>query len=365
MRFLRATVASTSGTLGPQCSIVFAMRKPTSQPSGNLVFTPRQSEMLSRFKSPTKQAAILQAMLCLICCILIWSPRLFSARPKTPVENRSAAVVRAGETDPNKADSELNHHLSGYALVAIGALIILGESSERLRFLRRVWPALFIAAGLFLAAWSDGEIWPRGDISWAWLIHHDLEARQHKIYSLLLIIIGMVEYARTGDKLPAFGRTWAFPLLALFGAGLLLFHDHTGSSGASSPEALSYRVRWSLGLRATASASTENARDPMPATHHDMSDLKASLPNLEQAREYAGDDSGMEMLRESGGHQHHLMTAAAMRVEKEHLWFALAGLAVGLFKFVSDGKFWRRSFVAYLWPSFVTLLGLMLVLYIE
>jgi len=65
------------------------------------------------------------------------------------------------EPDPNKPASELNHHLAGYALIAIGALVIAGYS-EKLRPLQLVWPFLFVTAGLFLAAWSDAEIWPRG-----------------------------------------------------------------------------------------------------------------------------------------------------------------------------------------------------------
>ena len=68
--------------------------------------------------------------------------------------------------DPDKPASELNHHLAGYALIAIGALVIAGYSSEKFRPLHLIWPFLFVAAGLFLAAWSDAEIWPRGNLSW-------------------------------------------------------------------------------------------------------------------------------------------------------------------------------------------------------
>ena len=153
-----------------------------------------------------------------------------------------AAAVSVAEQDPNKPASELNHHLAGYALIAIGALVIAGYSSEKLRPLQLVWPLLFVAAGLFLAAWSDAEIWPRGNLSWRFLIHHDPEARLHKIYALLLILIGIIEYLRARGKLNRFWRTWAFPLLALVGAGLLLFHDHGQTSGASSPEARQYMV---------------------------------------------------------------------------------------------------------------------------
>ena len=137
----------------------------------------------------------------------MFSPQLYSRRTAGML---LTSTVSAAVPDPNKPASELNHHLAGYALIAIGALVIAGYSSEKLRPLQLVWPFLFVAAGLFLAAWSDAEIWPRGNLSWSFLIHHDLEARQHKIYALLLILIGIIEYLRARAKLSRFWRIWAF-----------------------------------------------------------------------------------------------------------------------------------------------------------
>ena len=125
-----------------------------------------------------------------------------------------AAAVSVAEQDPNKPASELNHHLAGYALIAIGALVIAGYSSEKLRPLQLVWPLLFVAAGLFLAAWSDAEIWPRGNLSWRFLIHHDPEARLHKIYALLLrrgSSIHGFRVGRTGRRRPRLNAWHASP----------------------------------------------------------------------------------------------------------------------------------------------------------
>src|SRR5215471_17102428 len=91
--------------------------------------------------------------------------------------------------DPDKASSELNHHIAGWLLVAIGAMVIFGHRYKALSFVQRLWPLLFVLGGIFLAVWSDREIWPRGDLSWTWLVH-DKEALQHKIYAFLLIAIG-------------------------------------------------------------------------------------------------------------------------------------------------------------------------------
>jgi hypothetical protein len=52
-------------------------------------------------------------------------------------------------------------------------------------------------------------------------------------------------------------------------------------------------------------------------------------------------------------------------VEREHFWFMMVGLGVALFKLISDGEFWRRRIVPYVWPSGMVLLGILLVFYRE
>src|SRR3954454_4509696 len=112
----------------------------------------------------------------LVVCGIAGSPA--QLYPQRTIGVWLTSTISVTEQDPNKPASELNHHLAGYALIAIGALVIAGYSSERLRPLQLIWPFVFVAAGLFLAVWSDAEIWPRGNLSWRFLIHHDLEARQ-------------------------------------------------------------------------------------------------------------------------------------------------------------------------------------------
>jgi len=100
------------------------------------------------------------------------------------------SITPASGTDPDKPSSELNHHIAGMFLIAIGLSVIWSKNDKSRTWLRWLPPILFILAGLLLAAWSDSEIWPRGNLSWSWLLHHDAEARQHKLFALLLIVFG-------------------------------------------------------------------------------------------------------------------------------------------------------------------------------
>jgi hypothetical protein len=311
-----------------------------------------------RFKAESK---LIPVIFLAVCCIATFPVRL-SSQPVGILFSAETSMAHwaSGEQDPNKPASELNHHLVGYALIAIGMLVIAGQSAKRLRTLQYVWPFLFIAAGLFLAAWSDKEMWPRGNLSWTWLIHHDAEARQHKIYAVLLIVMGVIEYLRVNAKLNRFWQTWTFPVLALAGAALLMFHDHTAGSGASSPDARKYVVYW-LADRTTKAPVSESPSD-LPPHDHRMMPTSAAHEAHQAQLELAGHE-GTD--GHNGNGQPHRMTAAMAKVEHQHLWFALVGVFIVLFKVILDSTIWRRSFVPFLWPSCVAALGMLLALYTE
>ena len=295
-----------------------------------------------------------------VCWVATFPVRLFS-QPASIMSSAEISTAGTSGQDPDKPASELNHHLAGYALIAIGMFVIAGRSSSRLRPLQYVWPFLFVAAGLFLAAWSDKEIWPRGNLSWTWLIHHDAEARQHKIYAVLLMVMGIIEYLRVNAKLNRFWRIWGFPALALTGIVLLLFHDHTAASGASSPEARNYMV-YPLLDGTTKAMASEN---PSAQAVHDHRMMHSSAPpEGQRIRLEAVGNEAMNMHHEVNGHQHH-MTAAMVKVEHQHLWFAVVGFCAVLFKVIYDTKIWRGSIVPFLWPTSVAVLGILLVFYTE
>ncbi len=275
-----------------------------------------------------------------------------------------SAVVQS--VDPNKEPSEFNHHIAGWALIGVGMLLLASQSSRRLKGLRYALPLLFLCVGLFLAAWSDGEIWPRGNLNWLWLIHHDAEARQHKVYALLLIAIGIVEYFRTRGSLPKSWRMWAFPALALVGAAMLLMHDHTGGSGAHSPEAQAYLVNPMLDVDGTERGVTKP--EPAPVSVDQASHNPADHAGMEHGA-MAMDHSGMMMGDKANdsshsGH-HHEMSASMLMVQREHFWFMVVGIGIALFKFISDSKLFHTRVIGYIWPACMLLLGCALVVYRE
>lgn len=127
----------------------------------------------------------------------------------------------------DKKESEFNHHLAG-VLVILAALFLLGEGSLRRRWpqVRFAWPACFLLAGLFLLAFSDTELWPFGPQSWWYGLTHNPEDLQHKTFAAILLTIGILETQRARGVLKLAWASWAFPVLALFGSVLLLFHEH-------------------------------------------------------------------------------------------------------------------------------------------
>src|SRR5215813_8824188 len=56
----------------------------------------------------------------------------------------------APTVDPNRASSEFNHHIAGYGLIALGLIVIAGLVFSKVRWLRVLWPLLFVAIGVYL-----------------------------------------------------------------------------------------------------------------------------------------------------------------------------------------------------------------------
>ena len=259
-----------------------------------------------------------------------------AAHPQMSAQDMAASSV----ADPDKGPSELNHHIAGLFLIAIGLSLIVSDHSRALAWLRWVPPVLFIAAGMFLAAWSDSEIWPRGALSWSWLVHHDAEARQHKLYALLLAVIGCVEAMKL---VPRFRRTWlkaVFPVLGAIGGIALLFHSHGGEIVMVQPVAAS-----------------------LIAPEHDHSADEMVTHGSDHNH---GAAPARSVAKTGTSHEHeHVMNRTAVKIQREHAWFVVAGLFVVLFKFVYDSARPPARVSLHFWASSVMVLGCLLLLYTE
>ena len=275
--------------------------------------------------------------------------------------DQTAATASPAPVDPDKESSELNHHIAGWLLIAIGAMVICGHRFKALAFVQRLWPLLFVFGGIFLAVWSDREIWPRGNLGWSWLAH-DPEALQHKIYAFLLIAIGTTEYLRARAKLNRRLAPWVFPVLAISGGVFLFFHDH-GSGEAASGNSVGHPAETQ-----TVQVHLQHAKEEQPAQpvadgndhsqhqHGTAGAGGASTPGQQETHADA---------HQPAQHHEHQMTPAMLNIQREHMWFAAVGFCVALFKFLYDANLPRKRATPYWWASSVVLLGILLVLYTE
>ena len=141
----------------------------------------------------------------------------------------------------DKRESEFNHHLAG-ALLILAALFFLAQDrlTRRWPAAKYAWAACMLFAGYFLLVFSDTEIWPFGYQSFYYALTHNPEVAQHKTFAAILLALGAVAALRTSGRLRAAWSAWLFPVLALGGAVMLLFHHHGGMHG---PDAMQTMVR--------------------------------------------------------------------------------------------------------------------------
>jgi len=134
----------------------------------------------------------------------------------------------------DKRESEFNHHLAGLFVLIGGLFLLVGqELSQRWRFVRFVWPSALLLAGFFVLVWSDTELWPFGPRTWGDALATNREVLQHKIFAAILLILGVVELQRIRGRLQAVWASLLFPVLAVTGSFLLLFHMHQGGEHGS------------------------------------------------------------------------------------------------------------------------------------
>jgi putative copper resistance protein D len=160
----------------------------------------------------------------------------YSARAQhSPDDHAGMSMPMDAPMDPamqakllsDKHESEFNHHLAGFFVVLAG-LFILVESwlSARVPTIRYVWPVCFLLSGIFVLIFSDTELWPFGPKPWLQGVVTNPEVIQHKTFAALLLALGLIELARAHHVLTALWAAWVFPVTAIAGSILLLFHSH-------------------------------------------------------------------------------------------------------------------------------------------
>jgi putative copper resistance protein D len=88
-------------------------------------------------------------------------------------------------------------------------------------------PASLFGSGIFLLIWSDHEAWPIGSWTLAKTLSGlDPEMLQHKIFGILALSVGLVEWFLCAGKLTHLFWRSLLPGFALIGGLMLFIHMH-------------------------------------------------------------------------------------------------------------------------------------------
>jgi hypothetical protein len=311
-------------------------------------------------------------VICLMLIFVVLGPLRPSATPLSPATSAAASGI-----DPDKPSSEMNHHIAGIFLIAIGLSVIWSKNDRSRAWLRWLPPILFIGAGLFLAAWSDDEIWPRGNLSWLWLLRHDAEARQHKLYALLLIVFGLVEYVQSNPRLRKPWLNMVFPVLCVMGGASLFLHHHSGMAMASANsmdhsghmDHSVHHVSAARDMNTNCQSASETAPVNPQGHHHDVAEHGGAehggaKPGAAELSPCPSTTVEADSSSIAQGHSHALMGSGA-NIQRQHAWFAIVGFCVALFKFLHDVARPPVRVPYSLWANSVIVLGILLLIYVE
>ncbi len=184
-----------------------------------------------------------------------WQEVLNTFAPQTPqTSSPSHTALIAGEAGrvaiidqvPSIAATEwsnYNHNIAGIFLTVMSFFAMLSyikhlpsflSSFDKYLPLTRYWPLGFVLLGIFLFFRSDAETWPLGPIGFWESTFNNGEVLQHRIATLLVFVLGIIELSARMTKNPDSKLPFVFPLLAAFGGLMLLTHSHVGFQAKSA-----------------------------------------------------------------------------------------------------------------------------------
>ena len=142
------------------------------------------------------------------------------------------------ELEADKRFSEFNHRFAGVFVLLVGMLALFEPLlAMRYGWIRYLWSVLFFVPGVYLLIWSDPESWPTGNQTLHYVLTQNMQVLQHKVFSLILLGLGVVEFVRVRKQAAAAWLSSIFPALAGLGALLLLYHSplaHAGGMGSDA-----------------------------------------------------------------------------------------------------------------------------------
>jgi putative copper resistance protein D len=139
--------------------------------------------------------------------------------------------------------SNYNHNIAGIFLTVMSFFAMLSyikhlpfplSAFDKYLPLTRYWPLGFVFLGIFLFFRSDAETWPLGPIGFWESTFNNGEVLQHRIATLLVFVLGIIELSARVTKNPNSKLPFVFPLLAAFGGLMLLTHSHVGFQAKSA-----------------------------------------------------------------------------------------------------------------------------------
>ncbi len=155
-------------------------------------------------------------------------PRISSPSHEALLAGEAGRIAIVGQVPSPAATewSDYNHNISGIFLTVMSIFAML--SYRKNAHWEKYWPFGFIALGVFLFFRSDAETWPLGPIGFWESTFNNGEVFQHRIATLLVFMLGVLEIKARMTQDPDSKLPYVFPVLAAFGGLMLLAHSHVG-----------------------------------------------------------------------------------------------------------------------------------------